>query len=349
MTKLPIAIVGLHFGAHIASELASGNAPDMELAAVCDMNRPLADEIAAKYGVRAFHSLDDLLDNDNIPAVGLFTGPVGRANLIRKIAASGKHIMTTKPLDLDSAAAVDAIKYARSHGIVVHLNSPSPTLSPEWRQITQWQKEYELGQPVACRRDVWHRYHEVADGSWYDNPDLCPVPPVFRLGIYLINDLVRFFGEADTVTVLQSRIFTGRPTADNSQLGILFRTGAIANIFASFCVGDGDGYRNSIALNFDNGTIYGNVGPNRDMNAGFALSLVQKVGEAREIVATASMNGGSGTYEWATFARAARGEPVDELTPEQMAAGIRVIEAMIAAQQNGGVAKVALLATPEDS
>ena len=307
MTKIPVAILGLHFGAYIASELANGAAEDIELVAVCDIDKVRANEIAAKHGVRAFYDLDELLADTSIPAIGLFTGPVGRAGLILKIAGAGKHIMTTKPLELDSAGAIDAVRYAQSRGIVVHLNSPSPTLSPEWRQIAQWQEKHALGRPIACRRDVWHRYNEVANGSWYDNPELCPVAPVFRLGIYLINDLVRMFGEAESVTVLQSRIFTGRPTADNAQLGILFKNGAIVNVFASFCISDGDGYRNTITLNFENGTVYGNVGPERDVHAGFALSLVQKVEGVREIVATANVNGGSGTYEWATFARAIRG------------------------------------------
>lgn len=340
MPKIPIAIVGLRFGAHIAGELSAGGAEDFELVAVCDADRARADEIASLHGVRAFYSLDELLDHPDIPAIGLFTGPVGRAALIRRIAAAGKHIMTTKPLELDSKAAVEVLRDAREKKVVVHLNSPSPTLAPEWRQIVAWKAQYNLGRPVACRRDVWVGYREEADGSWYDNPELCPVAPVFRLGIYLINDLVRLFGQADTVTVLQSRIFTKRPTADNSQLGILFKNGALCNIFASFCVTDGDHYRNSITLNFENGTVYGNAGPERGEGARFELALVKVVDGKREVVARAETTGGSGTYEWATFAAAIRGEVADDLSPEEMAAGIRIIEAMKAAEKLGGVAKV---------
>jgi len=340
MTKIPFAIVGLGFGAHITRELAMGVSEDIDLVALCDMNKDRADDVAAKYGIKAFYSLDEVLAIDSIPAIGIFTGPVGRAGLIRKVAAAGKHIMTTKPLELDSQAAIDAIKFARERGIVVHLNSPSPTLSPEWKQIKAWQTQFDLGRPVACRRDVWVRYHDKPDGSWYDDPELCPVAPVFRLGIYLINDLVRVFGEAESVAVLQSRIFTGRPTADNSQLSILFKDGSIASIFASFCVNDGDHYRNSITLNFENGTVYGNVGPDRNMDSGFSLGLVQRVDDVRACIARAEVCGSSGSYEWATFARAVRGEKVDELTPEQMAAGIKIIEAMKRAEKNGGVAKV---------
>jgi predicted dehydrogenase len=341
MTKIPFAIVGLHFGAHITAELARGGSDDIDLVAVCDMNAPLADEIAAKYGIRAFHSLDDLLADDTIPAIGLYTGPANRPDLIRKVAEAGKHIMTTKPLALDSNAAIEAIRFARDRGITVHLNSPSPTLAPEWRQIKEWQERYDLGRAVACRRDVWVRYQEKADGGWYDDPELCPVAPVFRLGIYLINDLVRFFGPADTVSVLQSRVFTGRPTADNAQFSILFADGSIASIFASFCVNDGDHYKNSITLNFDNGTIYGNVGPYRNTDVGCNMALVKKVDDLRACVAKADICGSSGLYEWDTFAKAVRGETIEDLTPEEMVAGIKIIEAMILAEKNGGIAKVA--------
>ncbi len=341
MERIRIGVIGLGFGRHIVEELTTGSgAKHFELAAVCDSAPGKAAALADSYGCAAYTSIDDLLADDTIPAIGLYTGPSGRADLIRKIVDAGRDVMTTKPLEVHADLAQGALEHAVAIGRVVHLNSPSPTLPAELQQIEKWRVEYDLGRAVGCRRDVWGSYNEAADGSWYDYPELCPAAPVYRLGIYLINDLVRIFGPATQVSVLQSRIRTGRPTADNAQLGIVFANGAIANIFASFCVQDGDHYRNSMTLNFERGTIYGNVGPDRTAGVGFEISLVMG-SDHRNKVASVQLEGHSGAYDWATFAAAIRGEHIaGAITPAEAVAGIRIIEAMKRAEKSGGVAQV---------
>jgi predicted dehydrogenase len=346
MEKLPIAIVGLNFGRHIIQSIAEGEAgAHMRLAAVCDLDEAKARQFAEQYGVPCYTDLDELLRDEAIPAIGLYTGPVGRAALLDKIISAGKDVMTTKPFELDCAAGLAVLRKAKALGRVIHLNSPAPCWSPDLALVNAWQQKHDLGRPVGCNLSVWVRYQEQADGSWYDDPVKCPVPPIFRLGIYLINDLVRIFGEAETVSVLSSRLFTGRPTADNSVLSILFRNGALATIYASFCVEDGDHYRNSMTLNFERGTVYRNVGPARATTAGdprAEMSLVMGSGQTpRAVVEEEFASATSGDYQWDAFAAAVRGEPIEETTsPETVIAGLRVIEAMSLADQTGGTAAV---------
>ena len=334
---LPIGIVGLNFGRHILEQLKLAHiSRDFRLAAVCDLDAAKASDYAARYGVKAFTSLDDLLADPEIPVIGLFIGPVGRAAVIRRILQAGKDVMTTKPFETDPEAALEVLHEARRLGRVVHLNSPSPTPPEDLAQIMAWVKEHKLGAPVGVRADVWASYREKADGTWYDDPAKCPVPPIFRLGIYLINDLVQLFGPVKDVQILQSRLFTGRPTADNGQLSLLFENGALGNIFASFCVNDGDHYRNTLTLNFENGTIYRNAGPDR-VGQQSELSLVMNVNNKREVVARAVAAGTSGAYQWDVCARAIRGEKLEnEITPEQIVAGLRIIQSMSAAASKLG-------------
>ncbi len=327
--SLPIGVVGLNFGRHILDQLLRDTVrPHLRLAAVCDIDAPKAADYAARFGVKSFTSLDDLIADPAIPIIGLFTGPVGRAALVRKIIRAGKHVVTTKPFETDPDAALEVLREARALGRVVHLNSPGPVPPDDIAKILSWISEYKLGAPVGARADVWASYREQADGTWYDDPQKCPVAPVFRLGIYLINDLIRIFGPVRETHVFQSRLLTGRPTADNGQLSLLFENGALGNVFASFCVNDGDHYRNSLVLNFERGTIYRNAGPDRVGNHS-ELSLVMTRAERREVVAREIVEGTSGAYNWSAFTRAVRGEPLpDETTPEQIVAGLRVIQAM---------------------
>ena len=337
MKKVRIAIVGLNFGRYILDQICTGPGRDhLELAGVCDLDAAKVRQYAAQTGTRAYRDLAEVLADPTLPAVGLFTPPVGRSKLIQQAIRAGKHVLTTKPFELDARAAADVLAEARRLNRAVHLNSPAPTLPADLVQIKQWQQQYQLGRPVGCRADVWANYRELADGSWYDDPQRCPVAPVFRLGIYLINDLVAIFGAATAVQVLHARLNTGRPTPDNAQLSIRFQTGGLANVFASFCVNDGDQYRNSLVLNFENGTIYRNCGPARSAGGAAELSLIMATDGKRRLVEQVNLDETSGDYQWAVFAKVVRGETLtDETSADQIVAGIQVITAMARAEQSG--------------
>ena len=341
MENVRIAIVGMGFGKWVVDLIASSPDRGLELAAVCDLDRQKVQPVAEKYGVKAYTDLEALLAEPSIPAIGLITGPAGRASLIRQIIRAGKHVLTTKPFERDPVAALDVLREAQRLGRVVHINSPGPLPSAGDILVQKWRAQHDLGRPIAARLDTWVNYAERADGNWYDDPQLCPVPPIFRLGIYSINELVALFGEARKVVVLESRLITGRPTSDNAQLGILFKNGAIANVFSSFCVTDGDRYRDSMTLNFERGTIYRNCGPNRLAGAA-ELSLIVRVDNERRLVERVELSVGGSGYQLEHFCRAVRGEKLEgEISPEQIVMGRNIIDAMARAAQCGGVADVA--------
>ena len=293
-------------------------------------------------GIKAYGSLEGLLADASIPAIALFTGPDGRADLLRRIIRAGKDVMTTKPFENDPEAAGSVLAEAHQLGRIIHLNSPSPVLPPDLAQIKRWQLEHDLGHPIACRSDVWVHHREKADGTWYDDPRKCPAAPISRLGIYAINDLVTLFGEADRVQVLSTRLLTGRPTMDNAQLGIAFKSGALANVFASFCVDDGDQYRNSFVLNFEHGTVYRNTGPiraNSQVEQSELSLVIRKDGQRH--LAGQTVISPSGQYRWDVFYRVINGERVPDLVPASvLVEGLRIVRAMSEAERNGGCAQL---------
>tara|TARA_B110000003_G_scaffold273026_1_gene310006 strand:- start:817 stop:1410 length:594 start_codon:yes stop_codon:yes gene_type:complete len=184
--RIKMAVVGLAFGEYIVDcQIVAGpGEPFIELAGVFDLDASKSVKLSRRHNVRQYASLDEILADDSIEAVGLFTPPSGRAKLIRKIIRAGKHVMTTKPFELNAPDALAVLEEARAVGKVVHLNSPEPLPADETAQILQWQEAFQLGQPVAVRWETYTRYNDLADGSWYDDQERCPVAPVFRLGIY---------------------------------------------------------------------------------------------------------------------------------------------------------------------
>ncbi len=344
MKRIDIAMVGLNWGdAIIREQILQGPASEyFRLAAVCATDKDRVDACAGAYGVKGYYRLEDLLADRSFPAVCLMTGPFGRAALIEQIVEAGKHVMTTKPVEVDPGAALKALELAKSLGRVVHLNSPTPVPSPDLAQILQWRKDLALGRPIAARADIWASYREAADGRWYDDPEKCPVAPIFRLGIYLINDLIRLIGKPVAVSVMSSRLLTGRPTPDNAQIGLLFENGSIANIFSSFCVNDAQWWLSSLTLNHENGTVYRNVGPTLHGSPRTRPELsvvVNRDGAPYTLRAVAE--GSTEDYQWGAFRKAILGEPLDgELSAEETVLALQVIRAMALAEKSGRTEKI---------
>ena len=336
MEKIPLGIVGLNVGGWLARSLRDPPAGDyVDFAAVCDVDREKADRIGAKHGVKIYYRLDDLLADKEIPAVGLFTNPNGRSELIRKAIRAGKDVIATKPFDLDPDAAGDVLAEAARLGRVVHTNSPAPLPAGPLKVVKEWETKYDLGRPVGCRRERWTHKREVPSGTWLDDPEQCPAAPITRVGIYLINDLVRLLGPAEKVHVMTSRIFTERPTPDNAELSILYKNKAIANLFVSFCVGDGQSLKETMTLNYDRGTVYYNHGcmgdlPPTNMSIAALDKDDQPAGERIQV--SESSHG----YQWEAFHRAVNGEKLDgEVTPDQIVEGVKVLAAVARSAKSG--------------
>lgn len=330
------AIVGANFGAGIARNLARGNAY-VRPVAICDRDRGKAEALAEELEILPFDRIDDLLGHPEVEAVGLFTPPTGRAPLIHAVLEGRRHVMTTKPFELDPAAARGAIARAQELGLAIHLNSPAPTIPEDIAQIFAWIQSHELGRPIAMHAATWASYRETFTGTWYDDPELCPAAPICRLGVYFLNDFAMFFGEPERVHVMHSRVFTGRPTADNAQIAIQFAGGGIASVFASFCVADGEPWRDEVRLNFERGTIRRWVERTGDLDMAGDHAVVELRVPGRAPVRSTTRAGAfAGWYDWKAFHHAIRGVGDIPLTnPERVVYGVRLLDAMRRSAQSG--------------
>lgn len=328
MERIKVAVVGLNFGEWvIENELLHGGGKDyFEMTAVCDLNQEKADMLAERYHVASYHDVDAMLEDREIEAVVLITGPYNRAKLIHRLLDAGKPVMTTKPFDTSARETLEVLERAKSLHIPVFMNSPSPIAGDELRQIEKWLGKYRLGRLIGYRAATYCSYREKADGSWYDDPALCPAAPITRLGIYLLNDLCRFVSPVEKVQVLESSLFTERPTADNAQLSILHEDGCIGSIYASFCIEDLQYYRCSYELHYEKGSIYKNIGPMESED--IELEICVNVDGRRELERSRVKKDGAG-YQWDNFHKAIRGIDIGPvIEPEKVATAIRILELM---------------------
>lgn len=70
MTKLNIAVVGagLYGKNHLDAYSVNSN---VNLVAVCDLNREITDRVAKEYGVKTYNDIEEMLNNEEIDAVSV--------------------------------------------------------------------------------------------------------------------------------------------------------------------------------------------------------------------------------------------------------------------------------------
>jgi len=340
MKNKKIVILGLNFGKHIADELSAGIL-GIELYGVCDIDEKKTDSIAEKHGVKPFYSLDNVLLDENVDAIGVFTGPNGRAAIISLIINSGRDVMTTKPFESNDLSAQKVLEEAEKLGRIIHMNSPNPRPFGEMIKIQEWIKEGKIGKPTLAHSDVWAYYGptKAEAGSWYDDPITCPVAPIFRLGIYPLNNLLTIFGEPEEVQVITSKIETEKPTPDNASLTIKFTDGAILNLQGSFVVGGPDKYKNSLTICGTKGVIYFETGPRNRNEYNHATLTLSTDDEILEV----EIKEKSGLYDWEYFLHCVNGGEKDEneLTISQVVKSVKLMKAISKAELSGQTIKLA--------
>jgi predicted dehydrogenase len=349
MRKLKVGLVGLNFGKQIIDKYLIGGPaePYFELAAVCRRNKEKCDALASDYQVKAYYTIDEILADESLDVIIDMTGPGGRAARLSQMIRAGKDVMTTKPFEQDSAAAAQVLAEARELDRMIYLNSPAPVLNRDFATIRKWEEEYQLGRLVAGHNECWYKSVEQADGSWYDDPLQCPAAPILRLGIYGINDIVQFFDEPEEVQLMETRLFTGRPTPDLARLSIKFRSGAIVDTMDGWALQPGRD-ASSLILYYENGTVLRNPNllPNTQFmtKRGTYLCLLTpdcEDGMPRETIRLKEHEL-SAFYAWEAFYKAVttRERPANETPDQVIVNAIRLLEAAARAAQNGGFAKV---------
>ncbi len=123
---LKIGLVGMggigntHANVYMNDELA-------QLVAVCDVKREIADAAAAKYGVKAYYSLKEMLQAEpdldivDITTSGYENGSWHYIPAMEAIAA-GKNVLVEKPISNDVREAREMVRFAAEKGVYLGCN-----------------------------------------------------------------------------------------------------------------------------------------------------------------------------------------------------------------------------------
>ncbi len=167
--KVKMAVIGVGtMGSSHARDL-DARLPNVQLAAVCDIDRGRAEAFAAEYKVPAFYDHRDLLELDGLEAVVIATPHYDHTPISIAALERGLHVLTEKPLAVHvrDGRMIAAYEKARKtkpdlqFAIMFQMRAAS-----HWRKIKQLLEAGELGRLV---RVTWLITDWFRPQSYYDN------------------------------------------------------------------------------------------------------------------------------------------------------------------------------------
>ncbi|HZR95242.1 MAG TPA: Gfo/Idh/MocA family oxidoreductase [Gaiellaceae bacterium] len=255
-----VAIVGAGNIADRYADTILAQGEPLELAGSTDLDPARAEAFAARYGGRAYASLDELLGDESVDTVVNLTIPLAHAEVTRAALEAGKHVHSEKPLALSYAEAHELVELARRRG--VRLSSAPATLLGEAQQ-SAWKlvRDGAIGRVrVVYAEANWDRLER-----WHPDPrGLYAVGPLVDVGIYPLAIMTAMFGPARRVRAYATTVEPTRThrkgwtfeleTPDFVVAVLELEDGVVARLTANFYVPASK--QRGLELHGDAGSLY---------------------------------------------------------------------------------------------
>jgi predicted dehydrogenase len=150
---LKVGIVGLRGIGNLHAECHSKD-PLSNLVAVCDVVKDRADKTAAKYGVKAYYSLKDMLDGEpDLEIVDVTTGGYENGSWHYEPAMeameAGKHVLVEKPLSNEVREAREMVAKAYEKKVYLGCNL-NHYFTPPAEKAMEYIKSGQVGEQLFC-------------------------------------------------------------------------------------------------------------------------------------------------------------------------------------------------------
>jgi myo-inositol 2-dehydrogenase/D-chiro-inositol 1-dehydrogenase len=232
VSRLRVGCVGTGFiaGQHLA---VLAGFPDVEVVAVADAAAGRAEQVAERYGARAYDDGLAMLETEELDAVWLCVPPFAHGPLEDAAIDRGLPLFVEKPLAHDLPTAARLARRIRERGLL-------SCVGYHWRSLDVVEQAAQLLRDAPA---------QLVTGAWLDRTPAAPWwsqrsgsgGQLVEQTTHLV-DLARLLvGEVDTVQALESTVARdGWPAADvptASAVLLRFASGAIGTISSS-CVLD---------------------------------------------------------------------------------------------------------------
>lgn len=324
MKPIRLALVGAGIFARDAHLPSLRNLRDhFAITAIYSRTAATAQALAAEIGpdVKIYTDLTALLMAPDIDAVDVVLPIPVMPPVVAQALASGKHVISEKPLAPDVATCRQLLAAYQQTGQIWMV-------AENWRYESAYVKAAELvksgaiGRPITCQmalylplapgskyfNTLWRRSGDFAGGTLIDG------------GVHHVAALRLVIGEIAAVTAITARASTTYATADTLSAALQFANGASGSYLVTYAAGaPWSGYL----------SVVGDAGALRIQRG--EVEVTQ--GKQTEVITCPKFDGVQN--EFAAFAAAiTEGRPQIN-TPEEGLRDVAVIEAMLRSAQSG--------------
>jgi predicted dehydrogenase len=196
------------------------------LAGVCDVDRERADAAAARLGVRAFYSVQELLDGAELDMASVATGgeEYGSDHYQPTVEAleGGLHVLVEKPISNEIGPAEEMVALAREEGLCfgVDLNH---RFTPAARLARQWMDDGRVGNLLFMNMSMWIQ-NPRESSPWFQIKALHPHTV----------DIMRYYcGDIEAVQCFALKA-PGRTIYSTAQFNMRFKNGCLGHLTGSY-------------------------------------------------------------------------------------------------------------------
>jgi predicted dehydrogenase len=221
-------------GAGDIAERYAANLPDqpsLRFRGVTDLDRGRARRLAAAHDVRAYASLEEVLDDSEVAIVVNLTSHRAHVPVTRAALDAGRHVFSEKPFALERAHARALVALADERGLRLGA-APIVLLGELAATAREWIASGRLGTVRLAFADVnWGRIE-----TWHESPEpFYDVGPLYDVGVYPLTLLTGLLGPATRVTAVGPRLLPEH----RKKAGRTFEIGAPDAVVALVEIGSG--------------------------------------------------------------------------------------------------------------
>jgi predicted dehydrogenase len=234
--EIRFAIIGTGMGYGRARRVTE--TPGARLVAVCSLDEERGRKAAEEFGCEFIRNYEDVLARHDVDVVGIMTPSGLHCEHAIQALQAGKHVYTTKPMDIRLEQCDAAIAAAREAGRLLCVDFDSRYV-PDNHRIRQALRSGAIG-PVlnADLRMKWYRKQSYYDGG---------VPPGWRSrrateggsaanqAVHYLDLLLWWLGPVESVQARIGTLGHAIETEDAAQALITFKSGAWGVIQTTTC------------------------------------------------------------------------------------------------------------------
>lgn len=225
--QVGFGIIGLGFGLSRCEMIRQ--VPEAKLVAVASLHADKARAAGARFGVDGYADYRELISRADIDVVGIYTPSGMHLEIALDAARAGKHILTTKPMEITRERADQLVAACEDAGVKLSTEFANRYAPSNYALYTAVRHgkfgKLVLGEfSFKCYRD--QAYYE-SNGGWRGTWKYDGGGAIMNQSIHAVDQMLWLMGDAATVTANWGTYTHRIETEDTATALITFKNGAL--------------------------------------------------------------------------------------------------------------------------